>query len=58
MNYPQEGQLLVSISDMSMLKDIKKAISMVKGVKKRRSLRKTSRSVYLISDLISEYTSL
>ncbi len=33
MNYPQEGQLLVSISDMSMLKDIKKAISMVKGVK-------------------------
>ncbi len=32
--YPQEGQLLVSISDMSMLKDIKKAISMLKGVTK------------------------
>ena len=32
--YPQEAQLLVSISDMSMLKDIKKAISMVKGVTK------------------------
>ena len=32
--YPQEGQLLVSISDMSMMKDIKKAISMVKGVTK------------------------
>ncbi|MBR0036724.1 MAG: hypothetical protein IJP70_03685 [Bacteroidales bacterium] len=32
--YPREGQLLVSISDMSMLKDIKKAISMLKGVTK------------------------
>ena len=32
--YPQEGQLLVSISDMSMLKDIKKAISMLRGVGK------------------------
>jgi len=30
---PAEGQLLVSISDLSMLNDIKKAISMVKGVK-------------------------
>jgi hypothetical protein len=30
--YPQEGQLLVSISDMSMIKDIKKAIGMLKGV--------------------------
>ena len=29
---PQEGQLLVSISDMSMMKDIKKAIGMLKGV--------------------------
>ena len=34
MIYPQEGQLLVSISDMSMMKDIKKAISMLKGVTK------------------------
>ena len=32
--YPQEGQLLVSISDISMMKDIKKAISMLKGVTK------------------------
>ncbi|MBR3522421.1 MAG: hypothetical protein IKN75_07915 [Prevotella sp.] len=32
--YPQEGQLLVSISDMSMMKDIKKAIGMLKGVTK------------------------
>ena len=29
---PAEGQLLVSISDLSMLNDIKKAISMLKGV--------------------------
>ena len=29
---PAAGQLLVSISDLSMLNDIKKAISMVKGV--------------------------
>ena len=34
MTYSQEGQLLVSISDMSMMKDIKKAISMLKGVTK------------------------
>ena len=34
MIYPQESQLLVSISDMSMMKDIKKAISMLKGVTK------------------------
>jgi len=31
---PTEGQILVNIDDMSMLKDIKKAISMVKGVGK------------------------
>ena len=29
---PVAGQLLVSISDLSMLNDIKKAISMLKGV--------------------------
>ena len=34
MTYPREGQLLVSISDISMMKDIKKAISMLKGVTK------------------------
>jgi hypothetical protein len=34
MTCPQEGQLLVSISDVSMMKDIKKAISMLKGVTK------------------------
>ena len=31
---PAEGQILVNIEDMSMLKDIKKAISMVNGVGK------------------------
>ena len=29
---PAAGQLLVSISDLSILNDIKKAISMLKGV--------------------------
>ena len=31
---PAAGQLLVSISDLSMINDIKKAISMLKGVTK------------------------
>ena len=31
---PAAGQLLVSISDLSMMNDIKKAISMLKGVTK------------------------
>ena len=31
---PTEGQILVDIEDMSMLKDIKRAISMLKGVGK------------------------
>ena len=29
---PAQGQILVNIEDMSLLKDIKKAISMLKGV--------------------------
>ena len=29
---PSQGQILVNIEDMSMLKDIKKAISLLKGV--------------------------
>lgn len=41
--YPQEGQLLVSISDMSMLKDIKKAIGMVKGVTKVKTQKAKKR---------------
>ena len=35
---PTQGQILVNIEDMSMLKDIKKAISMVKSVGKSRFL--------------------
>ena len=31
---PAQGQILVNIDDMSMLKDIKKAISMLRGVGK------------------------
>ena len=31
---PAEGQILVNIEDMSMLKDIKKAISLLRGVGK------------------------
>ena len=31
---PAEGQILVNIEDMSLLKDIRKVISMVKGVGK------------------------
>ena len=31
---PAQGQLIVNIEDMSMVKDIKKAISMLKGVGK------------------------
>ena len=36
---PTQGQILVNIEDMSMLKDIKKAISMVKGVTKVKAQR-------------------
>ena len=31
---PHEGQILVDVEDMSMLKDIKRAIGMLKGVAK------------------------
>ena len=44
--YPQEGQLLVKISDMSMMKDIKKAISMVKGVENVTQPRRKRISAY------------
>ena len=46
---PAEGQILVNIEDMSLLKDIKKAISMVKGVGKitvpRRRMTSYERSL-------------
>ena len=41
--FPTEGQLIVSVSDMSMIKDIKKAISMVKGVAKVKQQRRKPR---------------
>lgn len=41
-----EGQILVNIEDMSMLKDIKKAISMVKGVGKITLPRRKRYSSY------------
>ena len=43
---PAEGQILVNIEDMSMLKDIKKAISMVKGVGKITIPRRKRMSSY------------
>ena len=46
---PSEGQILVNIEDMSKLKDIKRAISMLKGVGKiitpRRRLSSYERSL-------------
>jgi len=46
MTYPQEGMLLVKISDMSMMKDIRKAISMVKGVENVTLPRRKRISAY------------
>jgi hypothetical protein len=43
---PAEGQILVNIEDMTMLKDIKKAISMVKGVGKITLPRRQRMSSY------------
>ena len=43
---PMKGQILVNIEDMSMLKDIRKAISMVKGVGKITLPRRRRLSFY------------
>jgi hypothetical protein len=43
---PAEGQILVDIEDMSMLKDIKRAISMVKGVEQVQMPRRKRLSAY------------
>jgi len=43
---PSEGQILVDIEDMSMLKDIKRAISMLKGVGKITTPRRKRLSSY------------
>lgn len=46
---PTEGQLIVSVENVSMLKDLKKAISMMRGVTKisipRRRLSSYERSL-------------
>lgn len=46
---PTEGQLIVSVENVSMLKDLKKAISMMRGVTKitipRRRLTSYERSL-------------
>lgn len=44
--YPQEGLLLVKVSYMSMVKDIRKAISMVKGVENVTLPRRKRISAY------------
>ena len=46
---PAEGQILVNIEDMSMLKDIKRAISMLKGVGKITVPRRKRYSSYELS---------
>ncbi len=43
---PAHGQILVDIEDMSLLKDIKKAISMLKGVGKITMPRRKGLSAY------------
>ena len=43
---PREGQILVHVEDVSMLKDIKKAISMVKGVIKVQTQRSPKPRLY------------
>ena len=43
---PAQGQILVDIEDMSMLKDIKKAISMLRGVTKVTIPRRKRMSSY------------
>ena len=61
---PAQGQILVNIEDMSMLKDIKRAISMVKGVGKitvprRRRMTSYERSLRDLDEgRVYEYDSL
>ena len=43
---PSEGQILVNIEDMSMLRDIKKAIGMLRGVGKITLPRRRRYSSY------------
>ncbi len=43
---PTQGQIIVNIDDMSMLKDIRKAISLLKGVGKITVSRRQRMSYY------------
>ena len=43
---PTEGQLIVNVEDVSMLKDLKKAISMLRGVTKITVPRRKRMSSY------------
>ena len=52
--YPQGATLLVSISDISMMKDIKKAISMLKGVTKVKA-QKQQPKIHLYDPETGEY---
>ncbi len=61
---PTEGQIIVSVENVSMMKDLKKAISMLRGVKKITVPRRKRYSAYELSmrDLqegrVFEYDSL
>ena len=61
---PNKGQIIVDIEDISMLKDIKKAISMLKGVGKVSVSRNKALSSYEQSLLdikegrVNEYASV
>ena len=46
MTMPTEGQLIVSVEDASMLKDLKKAIGMMRGVTKITIPRRRKMSSY------------
>ncbi|MCR5039694.1 MAG: hypothetical protein K6A94_10195 [Bacteroidales bacterium] len=45
-NIPAEGQLIVDIEDMSLINDIKKAISMLRGVGKVSRPRRKRMTAY------------
>ncbi|MBR1935879.1 MAG: hypothetical protein IJ835_07515 [Muribaculaceae bacterium] len=61
---PQEGQILVNVEDMSLFNNIKRSISMIKGVGKvvvprRKKLSGYERSLRdLDAGRVSEYDSL
>lgn len=55
---PAQGQILVTIEDMSMLKDIKRAISLIRGVGKITVPRRQRLSSYEREGRVCEYDSL